>query len=324
MQLDIQYLLWLQDLRNLTGGALDEFFNALSKFAVDILPFLPYIIYWGLNKKWGYRFITSIWCAELLNGLIKLTVCAYRPWIRSDLIEPAGDSKVAATGYSFPSGHSTVATTLYGTTMVWQKDKRRWLVILLGIVLLLTCFSRNFLGVHTPQDVIVGFTVSTVLVFVVGFVQEKVGGNEKTLDILTLVGVLVVIFTLIYIQVKPYPMDYVDGVLLVDPQKMMNDTFKSCGAFLGFLIGSYVDRHYLHYEIPVGEAAGALPFLTCVGAALMLSWKELFAPATIVPLFGGHWGNFIARGIMTLFAMIVWPIVITKTCILNGEKQCEQ
>lgn len=41
MSFDIQYLLWLQDLRNATGGMFDEFFNALSKFAVDILPFLP-------------------------------------------------------------------------------------------------------------------------------------------------------------------------------------------------------------------------------------------------------------------------------------------
>ena len=35
---------------------------------------------------------------DLLNGVIKLSVCAYRPWIRSNLIEPAGDSKVAAFG----------------------------------------------------------------------------------------------------------------------------------------------------------------------------------------------------------------------------------
>ena len=38
--MDIQYLLMLQELRNATGGIFDEFFNALSKFAVDVLPFL--------------------------------------------------------------------------------------------------------------------------------------------------------------------------------------------------------------------------------------------------------------------------------------------
>ncbi|MBQ9606446.1 MAG: phosphatidic acid phosphatase, partial [Lachnospiraceae bacterium] len=70
-------------------------------------------------------------------------------------------------------------------------------------------------------------------------------GNEKTIDILTLIGVIAVLLTLVYILIKPYPMDYVDGQLLVDPQKMMNDTFKACGSFLGLLLGSYLDRHYL-------------------------------------------------------------------------------
>ncbi len=313
MEFDIQYLLMLQELRNATGGMFDELFNALSKFAVDVLPFLPFVIFWSVDKKWGYYFLTSFWTGELLNGLIKLTVCAYRPWIRSDLIEPAGDSKVAATGYSFPSGHTRNATTLYGSIFVWQKDKRRWLAITCAVLTVLTGFSRNYLGVHTPQDVVVAFLESVLLLFVIWYVSGKVSGNEKLLDILTVVGVVVVIASLAYIQLKPYPMDYdAAGNLLVDPSKMMNDTFKACGAFLGFLIGSYADRHYIHFEIPTG--AKNLPMLACTGAALAFSWKEYFGPATFGAAFGGHWGNFIVRLIMLLFAMCVWPIVIRKSC----------
>ena len=314
--MDIQYLLWLQGLRGATGGMFNEFFNALSKFAVDIMPFLPFVVFWCADKKWGYRFITSWGIGEVVNGIIKLTVCAYRPWIRSDLIEPAGDSKVAATGYSFPSGHTMVATVTYGTTIAWQKDKRRWLAILCGVLIALTGFSRNFLGVHTPQDVIVGFGESVIIILAVGFVQKKTDGNEKAIDILTLVGVFAVVMTLVYINVKPYPMDYVDGKLLVDPQAMMNDTFKACGSFLGLLLGSYLDRHYIKYEIPV--SAAELPMLTCIGAAIMFGWKEWFAPATIVALLGGHWGNMTARFIMVLFAMSIWPVVITV--IVRNER----
>ena len=312
MGFDIQYLLWLQEIRNATGGIFNEFFNALSKFAVEIMPFLPFVIFWGVDKKWGYRFITTWSIGEVLNGIIKLTVCAYRPWIRSELIEPAGDSKVAATGYSFPSGHTVAATVTYGTAFVWQKDRRRWLAVLCAVLIALTAFSRNFLGVHTPQDVIVGFCESVIIILAVGAVSKKVEGNEKLLDIFTLTGCIAVIVTLAYILLKPYPMDYVDGVLLVDPQKMMNDTFRACGAFTGFLVGSYIDRHYLHYEIPVG--APELPMLTASGAAIMFAWVEWFAPATIVAAFGGHWGNLIACFMMVLFAMCIWPIVINKEC----------
>ncbi len=66
--MDIQYLLWLQELRIATGGVFDEFFNALSKFAVDIMPFLPFVVFWCADKKWGYRFITSWGVGELING----------------------------------------------------------------------------------------------------------------------------------------------------------------------------------------------------------------------------------------------------------------
>lgn len=314
--MDIQYLLMLQELRNATGGIFDEFFNALSKFAVDVLPFLPFVIFWGVDKKWGYFFLTTHWTGELLNGVIKLTVCAYRPWIRSDLIEPAGDSKVAATGYSFPSGHTRTATTIYGDVFVWQKDRRKWLAVCCAVLILLTGFSRNFLGVHTPQDVLVAFIESVFIIYVVSRVSKRVEGNEKLLDILTVVGVVAVIAALAYIQLKHYPLDYTsDGTLLVDPQKMMNDCFKACGSFLGLMVGSYVDRHYIHYEIPFG--AKNLPALVCVGAAITMAWKDLFAPATIVLAFGGHWGNFIARFLMLIFAMVVWPLVIRKECKQN-------
>lgn len=310
MELDLRYLLFLQGLRIATGGIFDELFNAISKFAVDILPFLPYVVFWCVSTRWGYRFLTTAWIGELSNGLIKLTVCAYRPWIRSELIEPAGDSKVAATGYSFPSGHTTAGTINYGTVIAWQKDKRRWLAVICGVMIALTGFSRNFLGVHTPQDVVVGFTESVILICLVGAVQKKVEGNEQLIDRLTFLGFLVVILSIVYITQKPYPMDYVDGKLLVDPQRMMNDTFKACGGFLGLLVGSYIDRHYLHYEIPVGSRS--LPILSCIGFALMFAWKEFFAPATIVAAFGGHWGNLVARFLKVLFAIVIWPMVIRK------------
>ncbi len=318
MPFDIQYLLILQDLRLATGGVFDELFNALSKIAVDVMPMLPFVIFWCKDKKWGYRFLGFYSGAEILNGILKLTVCAYRPWIRSDLIEPAGDSKVAATGYSFPSGHTTVATVMYGGVAVWQFNKRRWLSIVCIVLLALTGFSRNFLGVHTPQDVLVGFGATAILMFIIIKIQDKISDNERMKDILSIAGVLLVIAVLIYIQIKPYPMDYVDGELLVDPQKMMNDTFKSSGMFLGFVIGSYIERHYVHYEIPAG--AVNLPILTCVGAGIVLSWKEYLGSAIFVEMLGGHWGNFIARCLMMIFAIAIYPVFIKKWCRSESVK----
>lgn len=311
MEIDLQYLLLLQNLRLATGGIFDEIFNSISKIAVDLMPFMPYIVFWAVNKCWGYRAMFSYLCGDTLNGTIKLTVCAYRPWIRSAQIEPAGDSKTAATGYSFPSGHSLSAAINYGSIFTWAKEnKRKGIAILCVILILLTGFSRNFLGVHTPQDVIIGLTEGILIIWIVGLIQKKTEGNEKVHNILTAIGIIAVFGVLLYVTHKTYPMDYVDDKLLVDPQSMMNDVFKACGGLFGLLIGSLVERHYIHYEIP--EHSTKLPALAVLGFVLMFSWKKYFEPATVVLWLGKHWGYFVGRCLMVLFAMIVWPLVIQK------------
>ena len=61
MEIDIQYLLFLQNLRVMTGGIFDEVFNAISKFAVDYMIMIPYIVYWAVDKSWGYRYMFTTW-----------------------------------------------------------------------------------------------------------------------------------------------------------------------------------------------------------------------------------------------------------------------
>lgn len=320
MSIDLQYLLWLQDIRNATGGIFDELFNGLSKFAVEIMPFLPFLIFWAFSRKWGYRFMLTHTFGELLNGIIKLTVCAYRPWIRSDRIIPAGDSKTAATGYSFPSGHSLSAGTTYGTAAVAAWKKKRWVAVLCAVLILLTGFSRNFLGVHTPQDVIVGITEALVMIVLVGLLMKWMHGNEKRADVMTAVGILLVIGTLLYITLKPYPMDYgEDGKILVDPKFMMNDSFKACGAALGLLTGSFVERHCIHFRVP--KESKLLPLLAGIGLGFLYGWKYYFAGATVIPLLGKHWGNLAARFLLVFFAVALWPMVIRRFC--SGEAETE-
>ena len=76
------------------------------------------------------------------------------------------------------------------------------------------------------------------------------------------------------------------------------------------MLGSYVERHYIRYEVPTG--AKNLPILGFVGFLIAFSWKEYLAPATFVAALGGHWGNFVARFILWFFVVTVWPLVIRK------------
>ena len=110
------------------------------------------LIYWCVSREFGSYFLMGWSGNRLANGMLKVTVCAYRPWIRDARVVPYGDAITTATGYSFPSGHTMNAATVFGGGAV-RRDLPRLLRVMLGILVLLVAFSCNYLGVHTPQDV---------------------------------------------------------------------------------------------------------------------------------------------------------------------------
>ncbi len=85
------------------------------------------------------------------------------------------ESGYTASFYSFPSGHATVAVGFYGAlTLILAYRLRglaRWAVALVGAVLVLSIgFSRLYLGVHYPTDVLAGFLAAPLWLVNVGFV----------------------------------------------------------------------------------------------------------------------------------------------------------
>src|ERR671914_580613 len=85
------------------------------------------------------------------------------------------DSGYQASFYAFPSGHATVAVGLYGMlTLVLAYRLRgtaRWAVVVSGIfVVLLIGFSRLYLGVHYPTDVVAGYLAALLWLVCVGAV----------------------------------------------------------------------------------------------------------------------------------------------------------
>lgn len=101
---------------------------------------------------WLTAFMSSVFGGMLLNRLLKYAFHRPRPFFDNPLL--------TLTGYSFPSGHTMMATVLYGvvaaylftTTSDWW---RRGLIALSALLLItLVGFSRMYLGAHYFSDVL--------------------------------------------------------------------------------------------------------------------------------------------------------------------------
>lgn len=97
------------------------------------------------------------------------------------------ESGYTASFYSFPSGHATIAVGFYGTLtllVAWRlRGARRWTVIVFGVLLvLLIGFSRLYLGVHYPTDVLAGYLAAPLWISAIGlsyFLWRTVRGATK-------------------------------------------------------------------------------------------------------------------------------------------------
>ena len=320
--MDIQYLLTLQDFRNGISDALTPFMEFISMFAVDFLIFFPIFLYWFWDKRKGLYTLVSYYFCMFLTPVTKLTVCAYRPWIRDARVLPAGDSITTATGYSFPSGHTSTAGPLAGGMAVslWDSKRTRWLSVLFVVFVALTGFSRNYLGVHTPQDVFVGITISVLSLILAAKLFQYLDRHPDQENWFLLGGFLLCWAGILYITVKSYPMELnAEGKLIVDPQKMMNDGYGDIGKVIGFIIARYVEKKWIRFEPIKNGWKGTL--LCILGLIPLVLLKKLLSPV-ITGWLGSHWGKLVFSILYAFYYIALFPLVL-KLCgkkLNNAQK----
>ena len=304
---DIRYLLFLQNFRNSINDAWTPFMEAVSNFATRYLILAVLFIYWALNKREGLYAIASMCLTLAINQLIKLSACVYRPWIRDPRIIPAGDSITTATGYSFPSGHTATAAPLFGAMAVTEGRKKKWFGVICILGILLVGFSRNYLGVHTPQDVFVAILEAVLCLIIMRKIFAYIEAHPEKEDVFLIGGIIFGAVSIAYITFKPYPMTYVGGKLLVDPQKMMNDGYGDIAFLIAFCTGRFIERRWIRFE-PTGINVPGI--ILCAAGMVIFVLLNNNIGKPLDAMLGSHWGHFARRFITILYYTALYPLII--------------
>ena len=309
-KMDINILLALQDFRNGAGAFLAGFFSKMTWLGeLNTALIIMALLYWCVSKDFGAYLLMGWSGNRLVNGMLKVTVCAYRPWIRDARVVPYGDSITTATGYSFPSGHTMNAATVYGGGAV-RKDLPRVLRIVLGLLVLLVAFSRNYLGVHTPQDVLVGAAAGILVMWLTMKLMEWVKIHPEKDLLVVCIGVGLAIAVAIYAAVKPYPVDKdAAGKVLVEGAKMANDTFKGVGWCAAFLTGWILERRFVQFSTDISMVKRFTRL--AVGLLSYYAVSLIFVPA-VKNWISGAPGTFVSCYLQMLYVAFIFPWILKR------------
>ena len=293
----MQLLYALQEIRS---PALDAVMQLITRLGEEtIFMVAAIVVFWCVSKKGGYYLLSVGFLGTVANQWLKIAFRIPRPWVLDPNFEIVESAREAATGYSFPSGHTQSAVGTFGGLARMTKVKwLRWVCIAIA---LLVSFSRMYLGVHTPLDVGVSLVVAAVMVLVFWPIVEKAEEKPAVLGWLLLFLLAVCGAFLVFLKVYPFPAD-VDAENLAHA---VENAWKLTGAIAGMLIAWWADRKFIRFEVEAVWWAQIVK--VALGLAIVVGIKSgLKAP--LIALIGNVGiANAVRYGLMVVFAGAVWP-----------------
>ena len=246
-------------------------------------------------------------------GLRTLSGSTVPTWVLDPEFQIVESAREAATGYSFPSGHTQNAFASFGSLAAWTR--RGWLRAVGIAAVLLVAFSRMYLGVHTPLDVGVAFAMGLALTLALLPLFRDI--EEHPGRMYGLIGGMIAICAayLLYVELWPFPAD-VDAANLASARE---NGYKLLGAASGMLLSFWLDRKYIHFDV---KAPLAGQILKCVpGLAAVLAIKSGLKAPLIALLGTGGAADAARYFLVVLFAAGVWPMTFRFFASVGRKKE---
>ncbi len=223
--MELNFLLWLQ---SFATPWLDTAMGAITNlgseyFYLAILCFL----YWCVDVRGTLRLFVLFLSTVYIGGALKEIVGRPRPFqafpdlIRARYTETAGDM-------AFPSGHALDATVFWG--YLAMVVRRRWLYVTAPIVVVLVAFSRLYLGLHWPTDVLGGVLIGLLLLGAAYILFRLLAGMplQAKFPVTLVLALLPLLFFVLFPS---------------------HSSAQSMGALFGALLGHIIERQYIRFPV---------------------------------------------------------------------------
>ena len=292
------FLYFLQSIRN---PVLDWLFALVTHLGEETF-FLVIAIgfFWCINKREGYFILLTGLVGTIVNQVAKLFFRVPRPWVLDPEFNIVESARAEATGYSFPSGHTQNIAGTYGA--IAAHKPKRWKTIVCLTIIVLVAFSRMYLGVHTPLDVIVSLLVAFGLIMLLRPVFASEENMKKFMPIVVIASVVLSLGFLAYVLA-------ISGDSTLDPHNFQSGMKNACtllGCTAGLVLVYFLDSKVINFKTEGRWYAQIIKL--ALGLLGVLAIKSgLSSPLTA--LFGNE---YIARAVryflIVAFAGAIWPL----------------
>lgn len=290
---------------------LNEFMLAVTYFG-DEIAFLvtALILFWCVDKRKGYYILSVGFIGTLANQFMKLWFRIPRPWIIDKNFTILEQAREAAAGYSFPSGHTQNAVGTFGGIAATTKNK----AVRIGAIMIavLVPFSRMYIGVHTPLDVLVAAAMALALIFIM---QPVVLGKDgKYIPYLLGIMTVLAVGFLCFVEFYPFPSD-------MDAHNMasgIKNAYTLFGALIGLLIVYVVDENWIHFPVKAVWWAQLLKIV--IGLGLVLAVKS-GTKTVLNACFGESVGRAARYFLIVIVAGILWPLTFKWFAKLGAKEK---
>ena len=277
---------------------LNEFMLAVTTLGEETaFLVIALVLFWCVDKYIGYYTLSVGFVGTIANQFMKLWFRIPRPWVLDSNFTILEQARQAATGYSFPSGHTQSAFGTFGCIAYAAQNKTLRTVAI--IIPVLVAFSRLYIGVHTPLDVGVSVVVAIMLIFALRPVV--LGNNRRYMPILFAAMLLLAVGFLCFVEFYCFPAD----IDMHNYESGVENAYTLLGLLLGMLVVYIADEKWLNF--PTKAVWWSQILKVVIGLIVVLIVKS--GTKELLNLLLGETAGRLVRYFLTVVtAGILWPM----------------